>query len=127
MWLRRASDVLAYDELWRRYAQQGVPDQTIRNEVERFYLVARNLVDFRIQQHTQKTASYWVAQNRQYRVTQQELDGHKPNCPRCGKKMRKTTYMMQEGTRQKLWACPKDLFLIHQEHMLGPGGEPVVW
>jgi len=127
MWLRKASEVLAYDELWRKYALNGVADEAIKDEVQKFYLVARNLVDLRIQQHAVKTAAYWVAQNRQYRVTQEELEGRKPNCPKCGKKMRKTTYKMTEGTRQKLWACPKDLFLIHQEHMLGPGGEPVAW
>lgn len=127
LWLRKASEVLAYDELWRRYALQGVSDDTIKDETQKFYLVAKNLVDMRIQEHARRTAAYWVAQNRQYRVTQTELDGRKPNCPKCGKSMRKTTYAMVEGAKHKLWACPKDLFLIHQEHMLGPGGEPVAW
>lgn len=127
MWLRKAGEVVAYDELWRRYAMQGVADDIIRDEVQKFYLVAKNLCDLRINQHAKKTAAYWVAQNRQYRVTQQELEGRKPNCPKCGKAMRKTTYAMSEGARHKLWACPKDLVLIHQQHMLGPGGEPVAW
>jgi hypothetical protein len=127
MWLRKASEVLAYDELWRRYASQGASDGAIKDEVGKFYLVAKNLIDLRIQQHAAKTSAYWVAQNRQYRVTQGELDGRKPNCPRCGTKMRKTTYAMSEGARHQLWACPKDLFLIHQQHMMGPGGEPVAW
>lgn len=127
LWLRKASDVLAYDELWRRYASEGASDDAIKDEVGKFYLVASNLLELRVQQHVAKTAAYWVAQNRQYRVTQEELDGRRPNCPKCGKKMRKTTYKMEEGARQRLWACPKDLFLIKQEHMLGPTGEPVVW
>lgn len=127
LWLRKASEVIAYDEMYRRYAMLGVLDDHIRDEVTRFYQVATNLVDLRLRNHAAKTAAYWVAQNRQYRVTQQELDGKKPCCPKCGKRMRKTTYMMEEGTRQRLWACPKDLFLIKQDHMLGPGGEPVVW
>ena len=126
MWSRKASEIVAYDEMWRKYAN-GVADLTIRDEVQKFYRVAKNLLDMRIQQHARKTAAYWVAQNRQYRVTQGELAMGKPSCPKCSRPMRKTTYAMEEGTRQKLWACPKDLFLIHQEHMLGPGGEPVAW
>ena len=127
LWLRKASDVVAYDDMYRRYALLGVSDDLIRDEVAKFYQVASNLVDLRLQNHARKTAAYWVAQNRQYRVTQEEIEGRRPLCPKCGKKMRKTTYKMEEGARQRLWACPKDLFLIKQDHMLGPGGEPVVW
>lgn len=127
LWLRQASEVSAYDDLWRKYALNGVSDDTIKDEVGKFYLVARNLVGLRIQQHAAKTAAYWVAQNRQYRVTQEELDARKPLCPKCGRKMRRTTYKMEEGAKHRLWACPKDLFLIKQDHMLGPGGEPVAW
>jgi len=41
--------------------------------------------------------------------------------------MRKTTYKMDKGTRARLFACPKDLFLIKQESILGPEGQPVEW
>jgi hypothetical protein len=127
LWMRKANEVLAYDELWRRYALQGATDEAIKDEVGKFYLVAKNLVGLRIQQHVEKTSAYWVAQNRTYRVTQQEHDAGVPSCPKCGKTMRKTTYKMREGNRVRLFACPKDLFLLKQDDLLGPGGEPVAW
>jgi len=126
LYAKKASDVLAYDELWKRYAST-VSDDILRAEVKRFYKVASNLVELRVQQHAAKTAAYWVAQNRQYRVTAEEHQSKKPFCPRCGKVMRKTTYKMDKGAKHRLFACPKDLFLIQQEHLLGPGGEPVEW
>lgn len=127
LWARKASEVGAYDHLWRKYASQGADDDAIKDEVGKFYLVARNLIDFRIQQAVTKTAAYWVAQNRQYRVTQEELDTRKPFCPKCGTKMRRTTYKMEKGAKHRLWACPKDLFLVKQEHFLGPDGSAVEW
>ncbi len=126
LWAKKATDVAAYDELWSRYAST-VDDSVIRSEVKMFYQVASNLTELRIQQHAMKTAAYWVAQNRQYRVTSEEHTSKKPFCPKCGTKMRKTTYKMDKGSRMRLFACPKDLFLLKQEHLLGPGGEPVEW
>jgi len=127
LWAKRAGEVEAYDQLWRKYSALGAHDDTMKDEVGKFYLVARNLVELRCQQHARKTAAYWVAQNRQYRATQEELNSRKPFCPKCGTKMKRTTYKMSEGAKHRLWACPKDLFLIKQDHMLGPGGEPVEW
>lgn len=127
LWSRKASEVSAYDHLWRKFASLGADDDAIKDEVGKFYLVARNLVDLRIQGAVVKTAAYWVAQNRQYRVTQEEVMGRKPSCPKCSTKMRRTTYKMEKGSKHRLWACPKDLFLIKQDQMLGPGGEPVEW
>lgn len=127
LWSRKASEVAAYDHLWRKFTPQGADDDAIKDEVGKFYLVARNLIDLRIQLAASKTAAYWVAQNRQYRVTQEELDAKKPSCPKCGTRMRRATYKMEKGAKHRLWACPKDLTLIKQEHMLGPGGEPVQW
>ncbi len=127
LWSKRAGEVEAYDQLWRKYSSLGGDDATMKDEVGKFYLVARNLVELRCQQHAKRTAAYWVAQNRQYRATSQELAARKPFCPKCGVKMRRTTYKMDKGAKHRLWACPKDLFLIKQEHVLGPGGEPVEW
>jgi len=127
LWARKASEVSAYDHLWRKYTSAGADDDAIKDEVGKFYLVARNLIDLRIQMAVAKTAAYWVAQNRQYRVTQEELNVRKPCCPKCGTRMKKTTYKMEKGSKHRLWACPKDLHLIKQEHILGPGGEPVEW
>ena len=127
LWSKKAGEVDAYDHLWRKYTSLGADDDALKDEVGKFYLVARNLVELRFQQHAHKTAAYWVAQNRQYRATQGELNARKPFCPKCGTKMKRTTYKMDQGAKQRLWACPTDLFLIKQEHVLGPLGEPVEW
>jgi hypothetical protein len=126
-WSKGASEVGAYDAVWHRFAAQGVADESLRSEVAKFYQVATRLTDLRIQQSTKKAAAYWVSQNRQYRATQSELEGRKPSCPKCGTAMRRTTYKMDKGARMKLFACPKDLFLIKTEALLGPQGEPVGW
>lgn len=127
VWARGHGEVAAYDSLWHRYAAQGISDDSLRDEISKFYRVASNLADLRLQQHAVKTATYWVAQNRQYRVTSEELQARKPVCPKCATRMRKTTYKMDKGARMRLFACPKDLFLIKTTDILGPGGEPVQW
>ncbi len=127
LWGRGAEEIPAYDELWHKYASSGDLDEALRDEVAKFYRVASNLVDLRLQQHANKTAAYWVAQNRQYRVTQEEFRAGKPVCPKCGTKMRRTTYKMDKGARQRLFACPRDLFLIKVTDILGPEGQPVEW
>jgi hypothetical protein len=127
LWSRGASEVGAYDEMWRRYASQGAQDVAIRDEVGKFYLVASNLVQLLLQQTTRKTGAYWAASNRQYRATSGDLGTRKPACPKCGSSMRKATYKMDKGARVKLFACSKDLFLIRQADLVGPTGEPVEW
>lgn len=127
LFTKGASEVQAYDDLWHKFSALGAQDDAIRDEVARFYMVAQNLVTLRLNQHVVKTAAYWIAQNRQYRVTGEEMQGRKPFCPKCGKSMRKTNYKMMEGSRHRLFACPKCLFLIKREHLLGPDGQPVEW
>ena len=112
--------------MWRRYSSQ-TSDDILRDETDKFYRLGRNMMDLRIQQHAEKTAAYWVAQNRTFRVTQEEHKAGFPNCPKCGKTMRKTTYKMREGQRLRLFACPKDLYLLKTTDLLGPDGEPVSW
>lgn len=126
-WSRGQNEVGAYDELWHRFAAQGTNDEDIRSEVEKFYQVASRLQDLRLQQFAHKSAAYWVAQNRQYRVSQSEMQVGKPSCPKCGSIMRRTTYKMAEGSRIRLFACPKDLFLVKSDSLLGPQGEPIGW
>lgn len=126
-WSLGRDEVASYDEMWRRYANTGVADAILRDEIAKFYLVGRNLVELRIQQHAAKTAAYWVAQNRQYRVTKEEHKIGKPVCPKCGTQMKRTTYKMDKGAKHRLFACPKDLFLIKQTDILGPEGEPIEW
>lgn len=126
VWSRSASEVSAYDDLWRKYADRA-DDHVIRDEIVKFYRFARNLFELRLQQHAIKSAAYWAAANRQYRVTSQEHTARKPGCPKCGTFMKKTTYKMSEGNRVRLFACPKDLFLVRQADLLGPDGQPVEW
>ena len=132
LWTKSASEVSAYDELWRKYVTVGASDENIKDEVAKFYLVGRNLADAFVQEFIRKVArskyaAYWVAQNRQYRVTREEHKAGKPVCPKCGTAMRRTTYKMDKGAKHRLFACPKDLFLIKQESILSPEGQPVEW
>lgn len=124
-WMRGADEVSAYDELWHRYGSQ-YDDELLRTEVSRLYAFSRNATTMRMQANT-RVAAYWVAQNRQYRVTQGELGAMKPACPRCAVQMRKTTYKMTKGQRERLFACPKCLFLIKRDNLVGPDGQPVGW
>jgi hypothetical protein len=126
-WSAGATEVSAYDEAWHRYAAQGVDDESLRAEVAKFYGFGERLQDLRILQHVTKTAAYWVAQNRQYRVTADEVNLGKPKCPKCATPMRRTTYKMDKGARVRLFACPKDLFLLKSESILSPLGEPMGW
>lgn len=126
LWTKGLDEVAAYDFVWRRYSSQ-TSDDILRDETDKFYRLGRNMMDLRIQQHAEKTAAYWVAQNRTFRVTQEEHKAGFPNCPKCGKTMRKTTYKMREGQRLRLFACPKDLYLLKTTDLLGPDGEPVSW
>lgn len=126
-WAAGASEVAAYDDAWHKFAAQGVDDESLRREVQKFYRVGERLAELRIRQHCARTATYWAAQNRQYRVTSAEMQGGKPNCPKCGTTMRRTTYKMNKGARVRLFACPKDLFLIKSDAILGPLGQPMGW
>lgn len=123
---RNAHEVGAYNELWHRYASYA-DDEALRDEVRKFYRFASNAVSVFLSEYAAKTATYWYAQNRQHRATRAEVDARCPNCPKCGTPMRKTTYKMSEGRRERLFACPKDLYLIKTTDILGPEGAPVGW
>jgi len=126
LWHRGANEVQAYDALWHRHART-VSDELLRDEVAKVYKFADNALTMFLEEYARKNATYWFSQNRQHRATATEVQSKKPNCPKCGTTMRKATYKMAEGQRMKLFACPKDLYLIKQNDILGPGGEPVVW
>lgn len=127
LWSKGSSEVSAYDDLWHHHGSVA-SDDAIRDEVGKFYLVAKNILDLRIQAEVRtKTAAYWVAQNRQYRVTRGELTSKKPGCPRCATAMRRTTYKMEEGSKHRLFGCPKCLFLLKTDALLAPDGGPVTW
>lgn len=128
-WHKGASEVIAYDDLYR--STPNVEDEALRDEVAKFYSFAANAGELRIQQHIQreisKNAAYWIAQNRQYRATGPDIKAGRPACPRCSSRMKKSTYKMNEGARHKVFACPKCLYLIDPQSVLGPTGEPHDW
>lgn len=126
LYYRGSDEVRAYDELWHRYASFS-DDFAIRDEVSKFYRFACNSFDLYLGEVARKTATYWTSQNRRHRATRSEVDAKRANCPKCGTQMRKTTFAMTEGQRMRLFACPQDLYLIQQQDILGPDGEPVVW
>ena len=126
LWHKGSNEVQSYDDLWNKYAS-NVEDSIIREEVAKVYKFAADTSRLFLASYIQKTSMYWAAQNRQHRATKAEVDVRRPTCPKCGAIMRKATYKMAEGQRIKLFACPKDLYLIKQEDILGPGGEPVLW
>lgn len=126
LWHRGAGEVRAYDELWHRYASFS-DDELLRAEVAQVYKFADNALTMFLEEQARKTAMYWVGQNRQHRATSNEVQAKRPNCPRCGTSMRKATYKMAEGQKMRLFACPKDLYLIKQTDILGPEGEPIAW
>jgi hypothetical protein len=126
IWNRGANEVQAYDELWHRYASYS-DDSILRDEVAKFYAFSRNAAEMFFQTLVNRTATYWMAQNRQHRATNEEIERRKPNCPRCGLSMRKATYKMREGQRVKLFVCPKDFYILKREDIFGPDGNPVEW
>jgi hypothetical protein len=123
---RGSNEIQAYNELWHRYASYS-HDDALRDEVDKFYRFASNTLDLYLQATVAKTATYWMAQNRQHRATRKELLAKCPNCPRCGTAMRRTTYKMREGQKMRLFACPVDLFIIKRGDIFGPDGNPVEW
>lgn len=123
---RGANEVQAYYDLWHRYASFA-DDQAVRGEVAKFYRFAANALDLYLGEVARRTATYWTSQNRQHRATRAEVEAKRPSCPKCGTSMRKATYKMAEGQRVRLFACPKDLYLIRQGDIMGPGGEPISW
>jgi len=123
---RGTNEVQAYDEMWHRFASFA-DDDAIRDEVSKFYQFASNTLTMFLGEHARKTATYWASKDRTHRATQGEITSGRPNCPKCGTAMRRTTYKMKEGQRARLFACPKDLYLIKEDQILGPGGEPAVW
>jgi ribosomal protein S27AE len=128
-WHNGVSEVIAYDNLYRELP--NVEDEPLRKEVAKFYLFAKNSGELRVQQHISKqiskNAAYWVAQNRQYRATGEDIKVGRPTCPRCSSRMKRSTYKMNEGARHKVFACPKCLYLIDPQSVLGPTGEPHNW
>ncbi len=131
-WHNKVSEVIAYDTLYRAL-EPNVVDSALRDEVAKFYRFASNAGLMLVQQvaETQsfenKTAAYWIAQNRTYRATGEDLKAGKPSCPKCANRMRRATYKMHKGQKARVFACPKCLTLVDPESILGPDGNPHSW
>lgn len=131
-WHNRVSEVVAYDAIYRAL-EPNVNDESLRGEVAQFYRFASNAGLMLVQQVAErskfenKTAAYWIAQNRTYRATGEDLKMGKPACPKCANRMRRATYKMHKGMKAKVFACPKCLTLIDPESILGPDGNPHSW
>lgn len=120
-WATGASDVASWDALYSQFGNV-MTDESIRNSVTSFYSASEKL--FRA--FLKRKAAYWYAENRTYRVTKAELENGCPSCPKCGTAMKKTTYKMDKGKKVKLFACPKDLFLLKASSLKGPDGKDLV-
>lgn len=74
---------------------------------------------------SKKVALYWKNRDRQYHATKSECDSGAFGCPKCKETaLRKAIYKRREGASERLFACPKCMFLIKDLdiHMHG-GGE----
>ena len=127
LWSQGLGEVAAYDQVWRKHAANVTGDDVIRSEVAKYYRLASGLATLRIKQFIAKSAAYWSAQNRQYKLSQKELQAGCPSCPKCASPMRKTNYKMHEGASHRLFACPQDLFLIRDRDLIGPNGQSIQW
>lgn len=131
-WHNGVTSVIAYDTLYRAL-EPNVNDEALKNEVAKFYLFANNAGLMLVRQKAEaekfenKTAAYWIAQNRTYRATGEDIQAGKPSCPKCASRMRRATYKMHEGQKAKVFACPKCLTLVDPESILGPDGTPHSW
>lgn len=125
-WHQGRGMVGVYDDLYRK-AGNTVSDHDLRAAVTKMYQWGEYCGSYRIASHAVKTAAYWAAGGRQYRVTAEEVNQKKPLCPKCSSMMRKTTYKMKKGERHRLWGCRKCLFLIKTTDFVGPDGKAVDW
>jgi len=67
-----------------------------------------------------KKALYWADKDRQYRMSQPEIDGGCPTCPRCAEHpaLRKAIYKRRDGSSDRLLGCPSCMFLIKTTDIL---------
>lgn len=67
-----------------------------------------------------KKALYWANKDRQYRMSQPEIDNGCPTCPRCDDHptLRKAIYKRRDGSSDRLLGCPSCMFLIKTTDIL---------
>jgi hypothetical protein len=124
------SDIDSYLAL-SRDAAQDKRDQVL-DHVNQFYCLAQSLARGALVRSirtasAEKTAAYWVARNRRYRVSKTEQASGAPSCPKCCTRMRRVTYKMRDGDRVRLFLCPDDHFLIRETDLVGPKGQCPPW
>ena len=73
-----------------------------------------------------KYAIYWATKNRNYRATKAEIEADNFHCPKCRVEdgadpifMRPMNYKREDGKSHRLFGCPKCMFLIKREHIIG--------
>lgn len=70
-----------------------------------------------------KKAVYWANVDRKYKPSREELSSGQLCCPRCEDAfLRKTVYKREEGKSVKLFCCPKCLFLLRRDDVIGMEG-----
>lgn len=59
-----------------------------------------------------KVAIYWIAQDRKFRATREEVAARSLCCPRCDYALAPTVYKRENGKSVRLLGCKKCLFLV---------------
>ena len=78
----------------------------------------------KVAQRFVKKALYWAGVDRKYRATRTEC-GSAYLCPKCIEPsvMKKAIYKRLEGSSDRLWGCPRCMFLIKDSDIIRWGGE----
>jgi len=67
-----------------------------------------------------KKAMYWASVDRKYRASKEECDSGRFHCPRCPEEILvKATYKRRDGMSDHLLGCPKCMFLIKKQDIMG--------
>lgn len=71
-----------------------------------------------------KKSLYWGSKDRQYRATQDEVDGGQYRCPQCKGRgeesyLKPAIYKRRGGQSEKLLGCPICLFLVKRSDIIG--------
>ena len=84
------------------------------NDID-MYIALSSVMGRDYSDHAIRTAIYWSAPGRQYKMNRGEMDDGLPNCPRCSTNLQKTNY--KKHTR--LYVCPSCLFCIKPSDIEG--------
>ena len=78
----------------------------------------------RVAKAFEKKSIYWAARDRQYKMTEPELNAGVPCCPKCGKghNLGRAIYKRRDGSSERLLGCKNCLFLIKELDIINAGG-----